>query len=56
VGQFYREVLDEGARDRLTSNIAGSLVAAQVRQRALYPDHHSHDESNKMIVQKWASR
>jgi hypothetical protein len=30
VGEFYRHVLDEGARDRLTSNIAGNLIAAQV--------------------------
>lgn len=36
-GCFYREVLDEGARDRLTSNIAGHLVAAQdfIQRRAV---------------------
>ncbi|CAM9294881.1 unnamed protein product [Phaeothamnion confervicola] len=37
VGAFFRGVLDEGARDRLTSNIAGHLVGAQdfIQQRAV---------------------
>ncbi|GAB5035736.1 catalase [Nannochloropsis oceanica] len=36
-GVFYREVLDEGGRDRLTSNMAGHLVAAQdfIQKRAI---------------------
>ena len=36
-GEFYRNVLDEGARDRLTSNIAGNLVNAQdfIQRRAI---------------------
>lgn len=36
-GVFFREVLDDGARDRLTSNIAGHLVNAQefIQERAI---------------------
>ena len=36
-GNFFREVLDKGARDRLTSNIAGALVGAQdfIQKRAI---------------------
>ncbi len=36
-GAFYRDVLDEGGRERLTSNIAGHLVAAQdfIQKRAI---------------------
>jgi len=37
VGSFYREVLSESERERLTSNIAGHLVGAQefIQKRAI---------------------
>ena len=36
-GDFYRNVLDDGGRERLTDNIAGHMAAAQpfIRERAI---------------------
>lgn len=53
-GTFFREVLDEGARDRLTSNIAGHLVNAQefIRTRAVANFSAADASYGRMVADK----
>ena len=56
-GDYFRTVLDQAARDRLTSNIAGHMVGAQefIRQRAIANFAAVDASYGKMIADKVAA-
>lgn len=56
-GSFFRDVLDAGARDRLTSNVAGHLVHAQefIRTRATANFAAADAEYGRMVADKVAA-
>jgi catalase len=53
-GTFFRHVLDDGARDRLTSNIAGHMANAQefIRTRAIANFAAADASYGRMIAEK----
>eukprot|EP00550_Attheya_septentrionalis_P008949 CAMPEP_0198279996 /NCGR_PEP_ID=MMETSP1449-20131203/175_1 /TAXON_ID=420275 /ORGANISM="Attheya septentrionalis, Strain CCMP2084" /LENGTH=542 /DNA_ID=CAMNT_0043975253 /DNA_START=138 /DNA_END=1766 /DNA_ORIENTATION=- len=53
-GQFFRQVLDDGARERLTDNIAGHMSNAQefIRQRAISNFAAADPSFGRMISEK----
>eukprot|EP01116_Phalansterium_solitarium_P004603 TRINITY_DN1563_c0_g1_i3.p2 TRINITY_DN1563_c0_g1~~TRINITY_DN1563_c0_g1_i3.p2 ORF type:complete len:160 (+),score=53.72 TRINITY_DN1563_c0_g1_i3:412-891(+) len=57
VATFYTKVLDDGARDRLTSNIAGHLANAQqfIQKRAIDNFSKVHPDYGKQIAAKIAA-